>query len=339
MGVSRCSGTAAAVCPLCTDQPARDLSAGALTQSRAAVPNCREAPVTTQTVYPAAAFGAAASALRGVLFVMILLLSWVTVHPFASLSDPKLIEVGDTSDLINQFAYVTLAGTAALYFLIEDPSRLRPLLRPVYVAMLAWLLFSVATSTDPGLSARRLVFALMVIALAAALPLLATNLKRFVDLTAAVVLAVLVLSYTALLVVPDLSIHQATDLIEPTLAGNWRGVFGHKNIAGPMMVNFIFIGLFVAKVRNAVLGWSIAMAAMIFLLFCEAKSATGLLPVVLILSSAVLRVRSTLLCAVLVFLPTMVLNFSTIGSLYFDLIKLTNEALLNDQTFTGHHDF
>ena len=253
--------------------------------------------MTTQALHATARSDAAGSAVRGILFVLILLISWVTVHPFSGLSDPKLIEVGDTSDLINQFAYVTLAAAAALYFLIHDPSRLRPLLRPVYVAMLAWLLLSAATSTDPGLSTRRLVFALMVIALAAALPLLATDLKRFVDLTAAVVVAVLVLSYTALLIVPDLSIHQATDLIEPTLAGNWRGVFGHKNIAGPMMVNFIFIGLFVAKVRRTALGWSIAATAAVFLVFCEAKSATALLPLVLVLSSAVLRVRSTLLCA------------------------------------------
>ena len=115
--------------------------------------------MTTQALHTNARSDAAASAVRGILFVLILLLSWVTVHPFSSLSDPKLIEVGDTSDLINQFAYVTLAGAAALYILIDDPSRLRPLLRPVYLAMLIWLLFSAATSTDPGLSARRLVFA------------------------------------------------------------------------------------------------------------------------------------------------------------------------------------
>jgi O-antigen ligase len=275
---------------------------------------------------------------RGILFVLILLLSWVSVHPFSSLSDQKLIEVGDTSDLVNQFAYVTLAGIAAIYFLIDDPSRLRPLLRPVYLAMLAWLLFSVATSTDPGLSARRLIFALLVILLAAALPLLATSLKRFGDLTAAVVAAVLALSYAGLLIVPDLAIHQPTDIVEPLLAGNWRGVFNHKNIAGPMMVNFIFIGLYVAKARSVVLGWSIVAASAVFLVFCEAKSATALLPIVLILSWVVLRVRSTLLCAALVFLPTILLNVSTIGSLYFDAIRSVNEAILPDPSFTGRND-
>jgi O-antigen ligase len=275
---------------------------------------------------------------RGILFVLILLLSWVSVHPFSSLSDPKLIEVGDTSDLVNQFAYVTLAGIAAIYFLIDDPSRLRPLLRPVYLAMLAWLLFSVAISTDPGLSARRLIFALLVILLAAALPLLATSLKRFGDLTAAVVAAVLVLSYTGLLIVPDLAIHQPTDIVEPLLAGNWRGVFGHKNIAGPMMVNFIFIGLYVAKARSVVLGWSIVTASAIFLVFCEAKSATTLLPVVLIVSWAALRTRSALICAALVFLPTILLNVSTIGSLYFEAIRSMNEAILPDPSFTGRND-
>src|SRR5205823_5558776 len=125
---------------------------------------------------------------------------------------------------------------------------------------------------------------------------------------------------------------------EPTLAGNWRGVFGHKNIAGPMMVNFIFIGLFIAKMRNAALGWSIVTAATVFLMFCEAKSATGLLPLVLILSSVVLRVRSMVLSAALVLLPTVVLNFSTIGSLYFDAIRSINHAVLMDPTFTGRDD-
>lgn len=294
--------------------------------------------MTAQTLHIATTSDTAAPAVRGLLFVMILLLSWVTVNPFPSLSDPKLTVVGDTSDFINQFAYLTLAGTAALYFLIDGPSRLRPLLRPVYLAMLAWLVASVATSTDLGLSARRLVFALLVMLLAAALPLLATNLRRFTDLLAAAVIAVLALCYTGLLLAPDLSIHQPFDVVEPLLAGNWRGLFAHKNIAGPMMVNFIFIGLFVGKARNATLGWAIAAAAAIFLVFCEAKSAMVLLPLVLILSWMVLRIRSTLFCAALVFLPTIVLNVSTIGSLYFDAIKSINEAVLSDPTFTGRND-
>lgn len=294
--------------------------------------------MTTQALHTGTTSDAAVSAVRGILFVLILLLSWMTVNPFASMSDPKLTVVGDTSDIVNQFAYVMLAGASAFYFLIDGPARLRPLLRPAYLAMLAWLLVSVALSSDPALSARRLIFSMLVIFLAAALPLLAENLRRFADLIATVVAAILVLSYTGLLLVPQLAIHQATDLVEPLLAGNWRGVFAHKNIAGPMMVNFIFIGLFVAKARSMALGWSIVAAAAVFLVFCEAKTATALLPLVLILSWMVVRIRSALLCAALVFLPTILLNFSTIGSLYFDTIRSINESTLSDPSFTGRND-
>src|SRR5947208_1642565 len=44
------------------------------------------------------------------------------------------------------------------------------------------------------------------------------------------------------------------------------------------------------------------------------------------------------LSAALVLLPTVVLNFSTIGSLYFDAITSINHAVLMDPTFTGRDD-
>ncbi|HMK79911.1 MAG TPA: O-antigen ligase [Xanthobacteraceae bacterium] len=277
-------------------------------------------------------------AVGAILFFAILMLSWISVHPFQSMADEKLITVGDTSDLVNQFAYVTLAAVAAIYFLLLEPRQLRPLVRPVYFAMLAWLLVSVATSTDPALSLKRLIFVLLVIALAAVLPLLPTNLRRFADMTAAAAGVVLVLSYAGLLFAPELSIHQADDLVEPTLAGNWRGVFSHKNIAGTMMVDFVFVGLFVARVRSMLLGAAIVVASGVFLFFCEAKAATELLPLVLVLSFALLRVRSWLVSAALVLAPTVALNLVTVGSLYSDRIREFNQAVLSDPSFTGRND-
>ncbi len=294
--------------------------------------------MTTQVLRANVSSDTSTATARGILFVAILLLAWISVDPFLNLDDPRRITIGDTSDLVNQFAYVVLAGSVAVYFLIHEPWRLRPLVRPVYFAMLAWLMVSVAISADPPLSARRFIFSLLVILLAAALPLLPSNLKRFCDLTASVVIAVLALCYAGVLLIPQLSIHQPTDTIEPLLAGNWRGVFAHKNIAGVMMVNFIFVGLFVAKARNALVGWSIVLASSVFLFFCEAKSATALLPLVLILSWAVQRTRSSMLRIFLVFAPVIVVSLFTIGSLYFDTIRSIDAALLSDPSFTGRND-
>jgi O-antigen ligase len=105
-----------------------------------------------------------------------------------------------------------------------------------------------------------------------------------------------------------------------------------------MMVNFIFVGLFVAKARNALVGWSIVVASVIFLFFCEAKSAVALFPLVLILSWAAQRVRSPMLCGSLIFAPVIVVSLFTIGSLHFEAIRAINAALLSDPTFTGRND-
>jgi O-antigen ligase len=127
-------------------------------------------------------------------------------------------------------------------------------------------------------------------------------------------------------------------VVELGLAGNWRGLFSHKNIAGPMMVIFAFIGIFVAKTRHAVLGWSITIAAGIFLLCTGAKTATALVPLVLLLSWTCLRVRSLALQGVLLLSLLVGLNVFTVGSLYSGVAKSINEYVLPDPTFTGRTD-
>jgi O-antigen ligase len=294
--------------------------------------------MTTQTLRTSLASESATVGVRSVLFVAILLLSWVSVNPFPDLAVPNLGEVGDTSDVINQFVYIVLAGAVGTYFLIHDPWRLRPLVRPVYLVMFGWLVVSVVSSTDLALSARRLVFSLLVILLAAALPLLPTSLKRFSELAAVAVIGVLALCYAGVVLIPQRAIHQSYDTIEPLLAGNWRGTFPHKNIASAVMANFIFIGLFVAKARNTYLGWAIVVASAIFLAMSEGKASSALLPFVLLLGWAVQRTRSSVLAASLIFLPVIALNVFTVGSLYLDSVKEFDKIVLKDPTFTGRND-
>ena len=249
-----------------------------------------------------------------------------------------MAEFGDSADVINQVAFIVLGGAVITYFLIHEPWRLRPLARPVYLAMLGWLIFSVATSIDSALSARRLIFALLVILLAAAIPLLPTSRKRFSELMAVAVISVLALCYAGVVLIPQRAIHQSYDVIEPLLAGNWRGVFSHKNIASAIMAQFVFIGLFIARARNAYLGWGIVVAAGIFLIMSEGKASIALLPFVLLLAWAVQRTRRPLLAAALIFLPVITLNLFTVGSLYLDSIKEIDKVILKDPTFTGRND-
>jgi O-antigen ligase len=294
--------------------------------------------MSTQALRTNLASDSATLTVRYVLFVAILLLAWVSVKPFPNLADPTLSELQESGDFFNQIAYVVLGATVGTYFLINEPWRMRPLVRPVYLLMLGWLFVSVATSTDPALSAKRFIFSLIVILFAAALPLLPTSRSRFAELSAAAIIIVLALCYAGVVLVPQRAIHQAYDIIEPTLAGNWRGTFAHKNIAGATMANFVFFGLFIARARNAIIGWGIVIAAGIFLVFCEGKATMALLPFVLLLGWAVQRARSPWIGAALIFIPVIALNLFTVGSLYLDSIREIDKAVLKDPTFTGRND-
>ena len=48
---------------------------------------------------------------------------------------------------------------------------------------------------------------------------------------------VVVTSYAGIVLLPDVAIHSANSA-EPQHAGLWRGLFAHKNIAGPVMSCF-----------------------------------------------------------------------------------------------------
>lgn len=294
--------------------------------------------MTTQALRGNLTNEASTAAVRNVLFVSILLVAWVSVNPFPNLTDARLITVYDTSDLLNQLTYVVLAGAIVTYFLINEPWRVKPLVRVGYLAMLAWLAVAVATSMEPSLSARRVMFSLLVIVLAAAVPLLPASMRKFCEMMGAVVIVVLIICYAGILLAPHLAIHRADDAVEPHLAGNWRGLYSHKNVAGSMMAVFVIIGLFIARARSRALGYSIAAAAGVFLFFCEAKASTALLPLTLILSFAAMRVRSRIAAAAIVFTPFVVLNLLTIGALHFDAIRSFNAAVMSDPSFTGRVD-
>ena len=271
--------------------------------------------------------------IRTVLLMAVFLVVWISFRPFLDLSAP--LPVTEAGYILNQLGYSLLFIALALWCLVHEPMRLMLLARPVLIAVLLWCALSVVTSWEPSLSARRFALTLITIGLAGMLLLLPKNVRHFADTLAAVALIVLALCYLGVLLLPGRAIHQATDFLEPELAGDWRGVFGHKNDASATMDLFIFIGLFVGRVRSVTLGALIAAFAFIFLVFTHSKTALVVLPLVLIVSAFMARTRRPMAGIALALSILVGFNIFSVGSVYFEPIRNLLDMVLSDSTFTG----
>jgi O-antigen ligase len=271
---------------------------------------------------------------RGILFLSAFLAAWISFRPFPDLSIPPQAVV-EGGDLYNQIGYSTMFLAFAAWTYCHEPQRLLLLLRPVLIATVLWCVVSVVTSWEPALAARRLAFELIVISISGMVLLVPKNLRQFGDLMAAAALIVLVACYLGVLFLPEYSIHQATDFLEPEHAGEWRGVFPHKNEAGATMVLFIFIGLYVARMRSLALGGLIVMLSAIFLAFSQSKTAIGVLPLAFILSSIVGRTRSPALGVSLVIALLLAFNLFSVGTVMFPPVRTLTALIMPDATFTG----
>jgi len=160
------------------------------------------------------------------------------------------------------------------------------------------------------------------------------SVRHFTDLLSAAVLIVLALCYAGVLLVPDLAVHQATDVLEPEHAGSWRGLFAHKNQAGGMMAVFVFIGLFVARTRSSLLGTLIVSLSLVFLVASYSKTSLFLLPVVFVISLFLANVRRPALGLLFGIGGVVLINVVSIGSIFFDAVR-DALGLVVDPSFTG----
>ncbi len=274
--------------------------------------------------------------LRGGVAVAILLVIFVTLTPFSDLGDPKLLELSSGNETATYLALLLLVGAAGVLLHRSGERPLQTLVTPEILLLLAWLtVVSVALSVDPGVSARRFVLSLATFLLAAMLPWLTRGLKHFSTLMLGIAALVLVLSYLGILLVPHLTIHQASDLVEPEIAGDWRGIYGHKNAAASVMAIFVYVGWFVARMGRPLSGALVSIAAVMFLIGSGGKSALGMVFVVGVVAFFVDRVQSLRARALVAFGPLALIAFLTVGSITSETARALLSALPIDVTFTG----
>lgn len=206
----------------------------------------------------------------------------VGVLPFTPMRLETYTQSGD-GDLLRQLlmlggAFVVLLGTP------RSSLRLPLILPPLVLLAIGWSAVTLVWSPVPAIGARRLVLT------AVSVVVVFTyadgfGVERLVRVMTGCLTALVFGSLLAGLIVPA-AIHQATDL-EPSLAGDWRGLFFHKNTAGLVAAVVAIIHFWRALERRRFLYVSALAASLLLLLLSGAKTSLVALPLALLTAAAI----------------------------------------------------
>ena len=277
----------------------------------------------------------AAQAARCLVAVAALLLVLITLDPFPDLRNPDIATVVGGRMALTYVSFGLLAAVAVLLAAATDGPSLKTLVTPLHLCLVGWLLINIAFSESRGVSFQRFVLAASVTSLAVLLPLLPPTQRSFNLCLGGAALVLLVLCYLGVFLAPQYSIHTSLDITEPQLAGDWRGSFGHKNVASPVMTILVYVGIYLCGVRSFVMGPAIAMLAGIFLIFTGGKTSSVLCLAIYALASLVYVTRSLWLKRIICFVPLIVMNLLTVGSVLSPALGAMTRLLPLDPTFTG----
>lgn len=272
---------------------------------------------------------------RCIAFITGILVVWISLRPFPDLGNPSFNDLSDGKLASTYIVLAVLAAAALALVIPKNTTALRFLMTPPFVMLCCWMCINTVFSQDVAISVQRLVLTGCVVTLAACLLLLPDSQTELDQWLAASIVILLATCYLGLLLAPSLSIHASTDLGEPQLAGDWRGAFGHKNVAAPVMAMIVFVGFYLTSRGATIVGPLIAILAAIFLIGTGGKSSTALCLATLVLSVPVYWIANPWVRASLCYLPVFVLNLFSVGSVFSENIAAMAKLLPLDTTFTG----
>ncbi len=277
-------------------------------------------------------------AVRGTAFIGALLLAWISLRPFIDLGNQQLKDISTGNETLTYLAFGGMAVLTVALAMRDNMRGLVTLLSPGYILFSVWIVATVVLSLDTGTSIRRFALTVCVTAVAATLMLLPKSQNEFMRWFSIAALALLMACYLGLLLAPNLSIHLVTDVQEPQLAGNWRGSFGHKNVAAAVMAMLLFFGIYIVRSGAWLSGVVIIALASLFLLYSAGKSSLTLCFAVLALTSLTAVVRSFWLRAVMLIGPLVLFNMLSIGTVMNEGLAEIAKMLPLDSSFTGRTD-
>jgi O-antigen ligase len=274
---------------------------------------------------------------RAAAFIGTLLVAWISLRPFVDLRAQEWKDSAATGN--ETMTYLVFGGLTVMTVLLAMRDSLRgmaTLIAPGYLLFAGWTAaVGVVLSSDPSTSLKRFALTACVTSVAAMLMLLPksqSELARWLGIAALILLAA---CYLGIIFAPPLAMHTAFDTQEPHLAGDWRGVFGHKNVAAAVMAMLLFFGIFVVRAGARLLGAAVILLASLFMLKCAGKTSSGLIFVVLALTSLTAVIRSFTLRAIVLLAPLAILLLFSIGTVMSDQLAEIAKWLPLDTSFTG----
>lgn len=273
-----------------------------------------------------------ATVIAAVLFT-VLLISFRPFQPTGALASQDSAPL-ESGDIVNQVGYLSL-GMLAIFGMAgyAEPRKLLALLSPWWLLLFGFLAISVYNATDAA-SGRAAIFSLLAIVSAAAVVVLPRDADAFSEVIAFAGLSVVVLSYIGLVVVPDLAVHTPGE-VEADLAGLWRGLFSHKNVAGPVMACCSFGGLYLWRRGWNRSGVVLFLGAMIFVVNTGSKTTAALVPLSIILVMGPGLIGMRLLSMILVAIAFVVTGLVTAGFVFIEPINRLGNEFFPGLDYTG----
>jgi O-antigen ligase len=271
------------------------------------------------------------------LFMAVFLFYWVTTNPYVDLTGTAVLDPSaGASSSINQIVTIGLTLSLMVYG-FTHPMRsiiLQP--RLLLAALFSWFFIVALLSNYPGQSAKTIVLAILTVMNASIFLLLPSSERQFGKLVAIGTLIMLGFAYYGVIFKPLVAIHQASELREPMNAGFWRGHFTHKNAAAGAMVMAAFFGFFVMRVWSRFLGIVIICLAWFFLIHTGGKTASAMLPAVLVISWFFERYRALRIPIALGGVAAF--NLLAVGSAVIPPFRELVNSFGVDPTFTNRAD-
>jgi O-antigen ligase len=262
---------------------------------------------------------------------LILCVLLISFRPF----QPASSATASGGDLINQLGFGALGGISILAMIVlADPRKLLTFVSPLWIVMFGFLFLSTFVAIDPSAAQRSVLFTLIAVLCMVAVLAVPRDADGFSMALVVAAFAVLALSYAGLVLVPDLAKHTA-DEVESEHVGLWRGIFAHKNIAGPVMAAFSFGGIYLIRRHWRRSGITLLVLSLWFVAHTGSKTATGLVPLVVLLVMVPGAFGFRAVAAMLIGAALIGFFFFTIGTLFFPATHDLLAQLGTDTTFTG----